>query len=80
MKEPEQYYSNYSDLKEDYPHFALELRKYIDSLHERWFFKECFNPDCDGSRFAVELHNGGKAVKSIFAIKSGSSYSFEENQ
>ena len=80
MKDPEQYYSDYSGLKEDYPLFALELRKYIDSLHERWFFKECFNPDCDGSRFAVELHDGGKKSKSLFAIKSGSSYVFEENQ
>ena len=80
MKDAEQYYSNYSDLKEDYPHFALELIKYIDSLHERWFFNECFNPDCDGSRFAVVLHNGGKALKNISAVKTGAAYTFEENQ
>lgn len=80
MKDSEQYYSNYSDLKEDYPLFALELRKYIDSLHERWFFKNCFNPDFDGSRFAVELHGGGKNTKTLSAVKSGSSYVFEENQ
>ena len=80
MKDLDQYYSDYSTLKEDHSYFALELRNYIDSLPGKWFFKECFNPDCDGIRFVIELHNGGKESKILYSVKSGSSYIFNENQ
>ena len=68
MRDCRQYYSNYSDLKED------------DSLCGIWFFKECFNPDCNGSRFAVELHDGRKNIKNLNAIKAEGAYIFKENQ
>ena len=80
MKEYEQYYTSFKDLKGDYPRFAYALNNYISSLPEIWFFKECFNPDFDGSRFAIEIHDGRRNAKHIMALKNGDSYDFEELQ
>lgn len=63
-------------LRLDYPIFYKQLMDYIASLSETWFFVECYNPDGDGSRFSIILHDGFRHHLSISSTKRNSRYEF----
>ena len=78
MAEPLYYYSHKEKvlLKDTYPYFYSKLIDYLSSLPKEWFFEECYNPDLDGSRFSIILHDGGTNHLSVNAYKQTSTYSF----
>lgn len=80
MRDCEQYYDSKKFLKEDYPHFYFSLCNFIKTLSGTWFFSECHNPDCDGSRFEITLHDACGNFRQITATKSGATYIFKQNQ
>lgn len=78
MTEAEFYYNQgtIKNLKDAYPSFYSQLLTYVSSLPQKWFFVECYNPDCDGSRFSVLLHDGRNNQLSISATRLGTTYTF----
>lgn len=63
-------------LRNNYPSFYLQLFRYIESLEDHWFFVSCYDQDCDGSRFSIDLHDGRNNMKYISAIKNNGIYDF----
>lgn len=82
MKEPELRYNskNKHDMRDPYPVFYYSMLKFIDSLPDVWFFKECIPVDYDGDRFTLTLHDGRNHELIVSAVKSGSEYKFTINR
>lgn len=79
MRDPEQFYDSLKELKEDHPTIAYKIREFISGQPDHWSFKECFNPDCDGSRFEIALKDLYGNERHITAVRGGDSYIFTEN-
>lgn len=74
-------FNDLQTLHENYPHFYYCLSSFVKSIDTniRWYFKDCYDPEFNGSKFNViyATHSDRTKFLCITAYKDESNFRFD---
>lgn len=74
-------FNDLQTLRKNYSHFYHCLNSFVKSIDTniRWYFKDCYDPEFDGSKFSITYatHSDSTKLLCITAYQDKGNYEFE---